>query len=400
MIWKTLSMALREIYRNRMRSLLTALGIIIGVAAVIAMVSLGQAATNRVTADIKNLGNNMVIVSPGSVRQGPTSAAAAAFDLSDAQAIEREVTAALMVAPTANRGVLAVYGNKNCSSVATGTTGAFLEVRGFAINRGRGFSDADMRGGSVCILGETVRKELFGNQNPVGASIRVANFACTVVGTLEPKGRSTFGNDQDDFLLVPLRTLQRRIAGNTDVGSIFVSAASERHTGRVVQQIERLLRERRRILPGQKDDFTVQDMKEITATVQSATGVLTLLLGAIAGVSLIVGGIGIMNIMLVSVTERTREIGIRLAIGAEARDVLLQFLVEATVLSTFGGLIGIGLGLLGSWAAAYAAGLPFSFLPEVVLLAFGFSLAVGVGFGFYPARRAANLHPIEALRHE
>jgi putative ABC transport system permease protein len=401
MLWATLMMALREIRRNVMRSTLTTLGIIIGVAAVIAMVTLGQGATDKVTGDIAKLGNNMLIVMPGSERHGPTAESAQALSIDDAKAIATDVPAAARVAPAASRGVLAVYGNKNWSTAATGTNNDYFAVRDFSVASGRVFSDVELLGGTPsCILGATVRKELFGNQDPLGASIRVGALACTVIGVLVEKGQSTFGADQDDFLVLPLPTLQRRITGNTDVSAIFVSATSDRLTSKAKEQIELLMRERRHIAPGQKDDFAVQDMKEITKTVQTATGALTALLGAIAGVSLLVGGIGIMNIMLVSVTERTREIGIRLAIGARESEVLGQFLVESASLSALGGLIGIGLGLGGSYAAARGLGLPFPFLPEVVLIAFLFSAAVGVGFGYYPARKAAHLNPIEALRHE
>jgi putative ABC transport system permease protein len=401
MFWTTLVIAIREIRRNAMRSTLTTLGMVIGVAAVIAMVTLGQGATDKVTSEIASLGNNMLIVMPGSERRGPLSAGAQPLAMEDARAIVREVPAAARVAPTASRGVLAVYGNSNWSTVATGSNNDYFAVRGFAVAKGRIFSDVELLGGTpACVLGETVRRELFGPQDPIGASIRVGAVACTVIGLLEPKGQSTFGADQDDFLVMPLSAFQRRVSGNTDVTSIFVSAVNDRSTSKAKEQIMLLMRERRRIAAGQREDFAVQDMKEITKTVQAATGALTALLGAIAAVSLIVGGIGIMNIMLVSVTERTREIGIRLAIGAYEREVLAQFLVESAALSAFGGVLGIALGLGGSYAAARGLGLPFPWLPEIIVIAFVFSASVGVGFGYYPARKAAHLNPIEALRHE
>ena len=401
MLWNTLLMALREIRRNKMRSALTTLGIVIGVAAVIAMVTLGEGASRRVTSDIASLGDNLLIVSPGAEHRGPTHASAPPFTGDDAVAIAREVPAAAKVAPSSSSGALAVFGNRNWSTTVTGSNEDYFDVRGFSVALGRTFSAGEQHAGStVCVLGETVRKELFGALDPVQSTIRLGKVACTVVGVLEPKGQSTFGMDQDDFVVMPLRAFQRRIAGNTDVGVIFVSAVSGGATEQARTQIESLLRERRHIAAGQEPDFRVRDMKEIVKTVQTATGVLTALLGSIAAVSLLVGGIGIMNIMLVSVTERTREIGIRLSIGARGRDVLLQFLVESIVLSTLGGLFGMALGLGGSYAAARALSLPFPILPTIILVAVAFSAAVGVGFGYYPARKAARLNPIEALRHE
>ncbi|MBI2388411.1 MAG: ABC transporter permease [Deltaproteobacteria bacterium] len=401
MIWATILMALREIRRNTMRSVLTTLGIVIGVGSVIAMVTLGRGASARITADIANMGTNLVIVSPGTERRGPTSGSAKPFDLDDVRAIEREVSAASRVAPAAGRAALLVYGNKNHNATITGTTNDYLEVRGFGIALGQSFSDAQLQAGTpVCLLGATVRKELFGPQDPIGATVRVGTVPCTVVGVLTSKGQSTFGMDQDDFLVMPLRAFHRRIAGNNDVATIFVSAVSDTATSKAKQQIELLMRERRHMAPGQQNDFAVQDMKEISNTLGSVTGALTALLGAIAGVSLLVGGIGIMNIMLVSVTERTREIGLRLAIGARGAEVLLQFLIEAVTLSLLGGAIGVVFGLALSYSAARALTLPFIVLPDIVVVAFAFSATVGVAFGFLPARKASRLDPIEALRHE
>jgi putative ABC transport system permease protein len=398
----TLFMAIRELRRNVMRSVLTTLGIVIGVGSVIAMVTLGRSATARVTNDIASLGQNMVIIMPGSAKRGgPVNVSASAFRIEDVRAIEKELPDLAGVAPTATKGVLAVYGNTNYSSVAYGVTNSFFSVRSLKIVRGRDFSDAELAGGTpACILGETVRKQLFANQEALDATIRVGTVACRVVGLLESKGQSTFGQDQDDFLVMPLPTLQRRLAGNADIGTIYVSVAEEREITRARSRIQGVLRDRRRIQPGQEDDFNVQDMKEIANTVSSVTGVLTALLGAIAAVSLLVGGIGIMNIMLVSVTERTREIGIRLAIGALAKEVLLQFLVEAIFLCILGGAIGAAFGLGGSYAATRALSMPFQVDPSIVALAFLFSGGIGVAFGYLPARKAARLNPIEALRHE
>jgi putative ABC transport system permease protein len=401
MILSTLAMALREIRRNTLRSTLTTLGIVIGVAAVIALVTLGQGATDRVTADISQMGVNMLIVSPGAMRRMGASVTAAPLELADARAIERELPTVRAVAPAASRPSLAVYGNLNWNTLITGATDSYFDVRRLALASGRAFSEAELQSGSpVCVLGETVRRELFSRLDPLGASIRIGRISCQVIGVLVAKGRSTFGMDQDDFLLLPLSAYQRRIAGTDDIGSILVSAISEHATSKAKSQIEVLMRERRRIAPSEPDDFSVQDMREIAETLKSVTGVLTALLTAVAAVSLLVGGIGIMNIMLVSVTERTREIGIRLAIGARGREVLLQFLVEAVVLSVFGGVLGMMVGLVGSYLASGKLGLPFRILPEVIAIAFGFSVCVGVAFGFFPAHKASKLNPIEALRHE
>jgi putative ABC transport system permease protein len=401
MIWATIIMAIREIRRNTMRSILTTLGIVIGVGSVIAMVTLGRGATAKITADIANMGTNLLIVSPGAERRGPTSGAAQPLKLDDAKAIEREVAAVSKVAPSSGRSALLVYGNKNYNTGVTGTTNEYFTVRGFAIQLGQAFSEAQMAGGTpVCILGATVRRELFGQQDPIGATVRVGTVPCIVVGVLASKGQSTFGQDQDDFVVMPIGAFHRRIAGNTDVGVIFVSAVSDKATTKAKQQIELLMRERRRLAPAAQNDFSVQDMKEISQTLGSVTGALTALLGAIAGVSLLGGGIGIMNIMLVSVTERTREIGLRLAIGARGSEVLMQFLIEAITLSLLGGALGVLCGLGISFAATRALKLPFTVVPDIVLIAFGFSATVGVAFGFLPARKASRLNPIAALRHE
>jgi putative ABC transport system permease protein len=402
MIWSTVRLALREIGRNAMRSVLTILGIVIGVGAVISMVTLGGGATTQITGEISSLGSNLVIVRPGTRPQhGGVQVRAEPFDRADVEAIQREVAGIEAVAPTSSAPVVAVYGNENWSTTATGTTNDYLAARDWPLVQGRSFTEGELRAGSlVCLLGATVREELFGLQDPIGASIRLGTAACRVVGVLEGRGESTFGMDQDDFILTPLRALHRRITGTDDVDLVFVSATSEAATPGVQADIERLLRQRRRIAAGEEDDFTVQDMAEIASIVESTTGILTTFLGAIAAISLLVGGIGIMNIMLVSVTERTREIGIRLAIGARGREVLLQFLVEAVMLSLFGGLVGIGLGLAVAAVAAPLLGVPFVFDPLIVVIAFVFSGAVGVIFGYVPARRAARLDPIDALRYE
>jgi len=401
--WETILLALREIRRNLMRSSLTILGIIIGVAAVITMVTLGGGVTAKVTSDIAKLGTNLLFVRPGQGHHGPggTRSTADTFEVSDAEAIAREISGLAAVAPMASQVVQGIYGNENWSTTVTGSTNAYLTVRDWPLERGRTFADNESRGSkSVCILGATVRRELFGDQDPVGAIIRLGKLSFRVVGLLAAKGQSSFGTDQDDFVLIPLRTFQRRIAGNTDVDRIYVSARDGVSTKKVQRDIEALMRERRDIVPGDDDDFHVRDMQELLSTMTGTTRVLTGLLGAVAAVSLLVGGIGIMNIMLVSVTERTREIGIRLAVGALERDVLMQFLVEAVVLSSCGGLIGVVLGIAAAIIGAHFLSVPFVFNLGIVLIAFVFSGAVGVVFGYFPARQAGQMDPIEALRHE
>ena len=403
MIGETILLALREIRRNVLRSSLTILGIVIGVAAVIVMVTIGAGATAQVTSDISKLGSNLLIVRPGQGFRGPGGSRASAdnFKTADAEAIAEEVNGLSSVAPTASQGTQAIFGNTNWATTVTGSTNAFLDARDWNLSAGRRFSAGELRAGkAVCIIGHTVKKELFGTQDAVGASIRLKQITCQVIGVLGEKGQSSFGHDQDDFLIAPLRMFHRRIAGNTDVGIIYVSARDGVSTEKVSAAIVRLMRERRRIAPGKDDDFNVRDMKEIMTTLTGTTRILTALLSAVAAVSLLVGGIGIMNIMLVSVTERTREIGIRLAIGARECDVLMQFLVEAVVLSCLGGLVGIALGLSTAATGARMLDIPFIWNPAIVLGAFSFSGAVGVVFGFFPARKAARLDPIECLRHE
>jgi len=403
MVWETIFLALLAIRRNVLRSSLTMLGIVIGVAAVITMVTLGRGATEQVTADISSLGSNMLQVRPGQGVRGPGGMRTDAdkFEIEDAEAISREVYGLEAVAPAANGSTRAISGNKNWPTAVMGTTNAYLQVRDWQLEDGREFTQNELRSGkTVCILGTTVRDELFGDKDPVGARIRLQRLSCQVIGVLESKGLSNFGQDRDDIVLIPLRAFQRRIAGTTDVNDIYVSAQDGISTETIQTNIEDLMRERRHIAAGQDDDFHVRDMQEIVSTLTSTTRILTALLSAVAAVSLLVGGIGIMNIMLVSVTERTREIGTRLAIGALEREVLMQFLIEAVVLSSFGGLVGIILGLLAAGFGAHVLGMPFVFNPGIVAIAFVFSAAVGVIFGYFPARQAARLDPIEALRHE
>lgn len=403
MILETISLARREIQRNVLRSSLTILGIVIGVAAVITLVTLGGGATAQVTEQIASLGSNLIHVRPGQGFRGPggTRTAADPFSIKDVEAIVREIPGVEAAAPIASRGTQAISGNLNWSTMVTGTDNAFFAVKDWELAAGRVFSDSEIRAGSaVCILGNSVKKALFGNQDALGASIRLKKLSCQVIGVLEAKGQSSFGSDQDDLVLIPLRMFQRRIAGNTDVSSIYVSAADSALTQKVQSAIERLMRERRRIGADDEDDFHAFDMKEVMTTLTGTTRILTALLTAVAAVSLLVGGIGIMNIMLVSVTERTREIGIRLAVGAREKDVLLQFLIEAVVLSVFGGIVGILLGLGAAVAGSRIMNIPFFPNIEIIVIAVLFSGAVGVVFGYFPARKAARLDPIDALRHE
>jgi putative ABC transport system permease protein len=401
MIGNTILLALREIKRNVLRSFLTILGIVIGVGAVITMVTIGGGATLQVRQQIASLGSNMLIVSAGK-RMGPGQASSAApFKEADAEAIDAEISDIAAVAPVTTQSLKAIAGNQNWSTTVVGTDNRYLRVTSRVIRAGRPFNDGELRGGtSVCLLGETVKKKLFGAQEALGERIRLQKFSCEVVGLLEGKGQSSMGMDQDDLVVIPLRTLQRRVSGNQDVSLIQISVREGASTDKAKKDIERLMRERRHLSPSDDDNFTVMDMKEITNMLTGTTKMLTALLSAVAAVSLLVGGIGIMNIMLVSVTERTREIGIRLAIGALEREVLTQFLVEAVVLSSFGGLIGIALALAGSLWLSALLNVPFVFNGGIVLVAFLFSALVGVIFGYFPALKAARLDPIVALRHE
>jgi putative ABC transport system permease protein len=402
MLWETVRLALLSVRRNALRSFLTLLGIVIGVAAVIAMITIGSGTTEKVREDISKLGSNLLVVRAARPdRSGSTSFTPRQLDDKDVAALVAGLTDVKAVAAAAQKQVRVVYGAENIAAEVTGTETGYFIARDWGVVLGRVFTESEARGGAnVCVIGQTVRSQFFGTGDPLGQSIRVNRSPCRVVGVLEPKGTSGFGQDQDNVVMMPLAGFQRRIAGNRDVGSIYVAAADGVPTATVQGDIETILRETRRIAPGADDNFDIRDMTQIADAVTSTTTVMTGMLGAVAGVSLLVGGIGIMNIMLVSVTERTREIGIRLAIGAHERHILVQFLVEATVLSLLGGLIGIALGLSLAGAAAAALDIPFAPSTPVILLAVGFSALIGMVFGFFPALRGARLDPIEALRRE
>jgi len=401
MLGNIIILALREIRRNVLRSFLTILGIIIGVAAVITMVTVGGSATAQIQQQIASMGSNLRMVMPGK-RMGPgMEAGNVLFKEEDAVAIARDVNSIAAVAPVSTRSLQAIFGNQNWTTQVTGSDNVFIVITNRAVKTGRQFTDSELRSGAaVCILGETVKKKLFGGQEAVGEKIRLQKLSCEVIGILEPKGQNTMGMDQDDVVIIPLKTLQRRVTGNQDVGVLYVSVSKNASTEKVQQELSVLMRERRHLSPSDDDNFNVMDMKEIAKMLTSTTRLLTALLSAVAAVSLLVGGIGIMNIMLVSVTERTREIGTRLAIGALEREVLLQFLIEAVVLSSLGGLLGIVLAMATSVLLTAVLNVPFIFNGPIIIIAFLFSAAVGVIFGYMPAKKAARLNPIDALRYE
>ena len=403
MLLEAFRLALITVFRNKLRSFLTVLGIVIGVASVIAMVTVGQGSTAQVQSDVASLGSNLLMIRPGAPNRGPGGSAndSAPLSLADMDAILRDIPDIVAATPGSAKGQTTVFGQMNHAVQVTGTDNAYFGIRGWTLAYGREFSEGEMRAGTpVCILGTSTAAALMGEGNPVGSTIRVGKISCDVIGLLAKREASTFGQDDNDTVIMPLKAFQRRISGKTDVQSISVTFRDGASSEQVMAQIQSLMRERRHLTGDQNDDFNVFDMKQISSMLTGITGVLTGLLSAVAAISLLVGGIGIMNIMLVSVTERTREIGIRMAVGATERQVLLQFLVEAIVLSVIGGVLGIvtglGLGAIGSYA------LNIGFLPDyrIIVASFLFSAVVGVVFGFFPARRAARLDPIEALRHQ
>jgi putative ABC transport system permease protein len=407
--WASARIAVRALRVNKLRSALTMLGIVIGVGAVITMVAVGSGAQARVAEQIQSLGSNMIIVLSGSVVSGGVrmgSGSQLTITEDDAWAIQREIPAVVSAAPTSRGGAQVVYGNLNWATGIQGVTLEFFTAREWDVADGRLFSQEEIEGaGKVALVGQTVVASLFGDSDPLGLVIRIKNVPFTVIGVLERKGQTTFGQDQDDTVLIPLSTAKKKVLGASQanarsVGSIAVKVREARAMGEAEQEIRGLLRQRHRLQTFQDDDFNIRNLTEVLQSQEASSRVLTLLLAAIASVSLLVGGIGIMNIMLVSVTERTREIGLRMAVGARGRDILLQFLVEAVTLSLIGGAIGIATGLGGSYSIAYFAQWQTLVSTEAVLVAFAFAAAVGVFFGFYPARKAAALNPIDALRYE
>ncbi len=405
----TVKIALSALRVNRFRSALTMLGIIIGVAAVIAMVAVGSGATARIQEEIQTIGSNLLIVLSGTITSSGIrlgSGMAVTLTEDDARAIAAECPSVEAAAPTVRGGAQVVFSNNNWATSIQGVTPDYLKVRDLTIASGQPFSDSDVDGATkVALLGQTVVDNLFAGTNPVGQIIRIRAVPFTVDGVLTAKGQSPSGQDQDDVILIPISTAKKKVLGSNhanfkSVGAILVQARGPQLMNSAQTEIEALLRQRHHIQPGQDDDFSVRNLTEVFAAQESSARVMSILLGAIASVSLIVGGIGIMNIMMVSVTERTKEIGIRRAIGARMRDILTQFLVEAVTLALIGGVVGIVVGLGASVSISYLAHWATLIGPTAILLAFVFSGLVGVFFGFYPARKAARLNPIEALRYE
>jgi putative ABC transport system permease protein len=400
----TIRIALRALKRNKLRTALTMLGMIIGVAAVIAMVSIGNGAKSQVEAQIASLGENVILIFSGSTSSSGVRSGwggSGTLKIEDAEAIQREIAGVSAVSPEIRSSEQVAAGNQNWRPSLLGESPDYFDIRKWPFVEGSTFSDQDVRSSNkVCVIGQTTARQLFGNQSPLGEIIRVKGVPFTIVGLLAPKGMSVMGSDQDDVIVMPYTSAMKRVLGQTMLRAINVQADNAKDLPAVQQQIISLLRQRHRIGAGREDDFTVRSQEEIAAAATQTTTTLTLLVGAIAGVSLIVGGIGIMNIMLVSVTERTREIGIRMSVGAHGRDIMRQFLIEALTLSCLGGMLGIALGMGTSEIVSKAAGWPTQVDPNAVGLAFVISAAFGIFFGYYPTRKAAALDPIEALRYE
>jgi putative ABC transport system permease protein len=401
-----LFLALQSVRRNLLRSFLTILGIVIGVSAVITMVTLGNGATQAIQTQITSLGTNLLMVMPGQRQPGGGGGGGGGvpqFTEADAVAIQSQIGGVAAVAPQGRASVTVVANGRNWATAVVGSTNEWFEAGNWKLVSGRAFDPDEQRAGAaVCVIGETVRRELYGGtagQTGLGAWLRVKQFSCNVVGILAAKGQGGMG-DQDDTVLLPLHTLQRRVTGSRRVSMLMVSMQEGSDSGPLKASLRQLLRERRKLSEGDDDNFNIFDTQQLAETLSGTMGVLTNLLGAVAAVSLLVGGIGIMNIMLVSVTERTREIGLRLAVGALEREVLMQFLIEAVVLSAFGGVVGVIIATGASYWLSRVMGVPYSFDPSINILAMLFSALIGVVFGYFPARNAARMDPIEALRHE
>jgi putative ABC transport system permease protein len=404
MLFMTLRIALRALARNKLRAFLTMLGIIIGVGAVIAMVAIGEGAKETIRSQIASLGTNVLIIMPGTSVQGGVRTGVGGVNTlvdGDAKAMMRELPAVAFASPALRRPEQVVAGNLNWSTLTQGVAPEFQQIRDWQIADGRFIHDGDVEtAAKVAVIGETVVNQLFGNDDPVDAVIRIRNIPFRVVGVLAPKGQTSQGTDQDDTIIIPYTTMQKRLMRITFVQSIVASAINAERLSEAQAQITSLLRQRHRIGPDREDDFYIRNLSDIAEAASSSARVMAVLLGSVASISLLVGGIGIMNIMLVSVTERTREIGIRMAVGARRKDIMLQFLVEAVVMAATGGCIGILLGIGSSEMLNDWAQWPTHISPTIIAVAFFFSGAVGVFFGFYPARKAANLDPIDALRYE
>ncbi len=402
MIWNAFLLAVRQIWRNPMRSLLTVLGVVIGVAAVITMVTIGNGASEAIRSEIESFGNNQLMLRPG-MRLGPGQRIGApSFKMEDVTALQTQLAGVVAVAPQVSKSVTLVANGRNWQTSITGTTSSYFTIDNRTFADGRSFEEAEeMAGSAVCVIGSTIANELFGRTDGVvGELIRTGSFSCRVIGLLATKGSAAMGGDQDDVVIMPVKTVQRRLIGDTRVSSLLILMDGNSDRERLKQAVKDLMRERRSLSAGDDDNFQIMDTAEIAEKVASTTGIMTTLLAAVAGVSLLVGGIGIMNIMLVSVTERTREIGIRLAIGALGREVLMQFLIEALMLGCLGGLLGMAVAFGASYVFCAWMEVPFAFDPFINLLAFTVSALTGIVFGFFPARRAARLDPIEAVRHE
>ncbi|OGL44723.1 MAG: multidrug ABC transporter substrate-binding protein [Candidatus Schekmanbacteria bacterium RBG_16_38_10] len=403
----TIKISLRALRVNKMRSALTMLGIIIGVSAVIAMLAVGAGANQKIAEQVASLGSNLLMVVPGTTTSGGVRTGMGSqptLTMSDAEAIKKECSAVLIVAPALNGTAQVVYSNQNWSTLVSGSTSDIFRARDWLLESGREFIDQDIKNATkVCILGQTVIDNLFGSTNPIGKIIRIKNVSFKVIGALQKKGQNLMGQDQDDTIFVPVTTAQKKLFGTAFPGmirTIIVKAINIENLEKAEEQITELLRQRHRITLKQDDDFSVRNLTEMMEFAKQATRIMALLLGSIASVSLLVGGIGIMNIMLVSVTERTREIGIRMAIGAKTWDIRTQFIIEAMTLSLIGGIIGIMLGITISKIVSTFAGWPTIVSPFSIMLAVGFSGLVGISFGFYPAYKASQLNPIDALRYE